>query len=123
MTILTLVGLLASVVVGLKNSAGQSLVGTTAANIITSAEGVVTSIIADIQAAGTSGATSQTAITAYLQTIQVLLTALQSDKVLSAQTVSQTNALSTALAAALAAEETALKTTDPSTLTPIPAAV
>ena len=123
MTILTLVGLLASVVVGLKNSAGQSLVGTTAANIITSAEGVVTSIIADIQAAGTSGATSQTAITAYLQTIQVLLTALQSDKVLSAQTVSQINALSTALAAALAAEETALKTTDPSTLTPIPAAV
>ena len=123
MGVITLVGLLASILVGLKNSAGQPLIPATVGNIITAGESVVTSIVADINAAKDSGAASQTAVTAYLQTIQVLLTALQAEKVLSAQTVSQITGLSTALAAALQAEQAAQQTTDPSTLTPIPPAV
>ena len=119
MGILSLVGLLAGIIGSLKNSSGQPLVGSTIGGIITSAQGVITSIVADLQAAGTSGAASGTALTAYLQTIQAIITALASEKVLSAQTVSEISALSTALAAAIAAEQASLVTTNPDLLTPI----
>jgi hypothetical protein len=122
MGISTLIGLLASIIVSLKNSAGNSLIGTTASNIITAGEAVVTSIIADIQASNSSGSTSPTALTAYLQSINNILSALQSEKALSAQTVSLISGLSTALVAAIQAEQAAQTTTAPATLTPIPAA-
>ena len=122
-TAFTLAGLLASILVGLKNSSGQPLLGAAADAAITTGESLVTSIIADIQAAHQQGATSATAVQDDLATMQALLVALKSQKVLSASTVQLINALDTALAAALAAEQVAQKTTDPSTLTPIPQAV
>lgn len=123
MGVTALVGLLASIVVSLKNSSGQPLVGSAIGNAILAGESVVTSIVADIQTANASGATSQNAVTSYLQTLQVLLAALQSEKVLSPQTTALIGALSTALAAALQAEQAATVATTPATLTPIPAAV
>ena len=123
MGITALVGLLASIVMGLKNSAGQPLIPASVSNAITAGESLVTSIVADIQAANTSGAASQSAVTSYLQTLQVLLTALQAEKVLSAATVALIGALGTAIQAALVAEQAAQTTTSPSTLTPIVPAV
>ena len=123
-TALTLVGLLAQIIMGLKNSSGQPLVPTAVSTAITAGESVVTSIIADIQAANTSGAGSQTAVTDYLQTLQALLTALSAEKVLSPQTVQLIGALGTALQAALVAEQQAQTVTNPvANLTPIDKAV
>jgi hypothetical protein len=118
-TAFTLVGLLASILVGLKNSSGQPLIGAAASTAITAGESLVTSIIADIQAAHQSGATSATAVQDDLATMQALLTALKSQKVLSANTVQLINALDNAIGQALIAEQQSQTATNPSTLTPI----
>ena len=121
--VLSLVSILASILVGLKNSSGQPLIPGAIGTAITAGESVVTSIVADIQQAkAAGGASASTVLTDSLAAIQALLVALQSTKVLSANTLAEIAALDTALQAAIAAELAAQKITDPSTLMPIPLA-
>ena len=121
---LSLAGLLAGIVVNLKNSSGQPLIPGVIGTAITAGESVVTSIVADIQQAkAAGGATTSTVLTDSLAAIQALLVALQSTKVLSANTLAEIASLDTALQAAIAAELAAQKVTDPSLLTVIPLAM
>ena len=116
---LSLAGLLAGIVVNLKNSSGQPLVGSLLSGIIPAAESVVTSVVADIQAAKAAAPTASTIEQEALQAIAALLVALKGVGGLSANTLAEITSLEASLQEALKAYAVAQTVTDPSTLTPI----
>ena len=119
----TLAGLLSTVLVNLKNSKGQPLVGSLLAGVIPAAESVVTSIVADIAAAKTVTPTASTIEQEGLQAIDALLVALKGVGGLSANTLAEITSLEASLQAALKAYAVAQAVTDPSTLGQIPHAI
>jgi len=119
----TILGLVASIVVGLKNSQGQPLVGSMLASIIPAAQSVVTSVVADIATAKTVPQTSATIELEALQALAALLVVLKGTTGLSANTLAEIDTLDKALQEGLAAYAAAKVKTDPSLLTVIPKAV
>ena len=120
---LTLAGLLSTVLVNLKNSKGQPLVGSVLAGVIPAAESVVTSVVADIAAAKASPQTAITVEQEVLQAIAAILVALKGVGGLSANTLAEITSLEGSLQEALKAYVVAQTVTDPSTLGPIPHAI
>lgn len=120
MGIATILGLVASIVVGLKNSQGQPLVGTSLANIIPAAESAVTAILADISAARTQPQTAQNIEQELLAALAAALTVLKATGGLSANTLAEITSLEQGVGEALKAYADAGTVTDPSLLVPIP---